>query len=233
MANERTARQGSACAETDLARAKTQDSNNPSSEELTWSSLKLSAGGRQVDVFRQHPFSWSSTLLDSLERLSAAEGVPLSTALIAGFETLLYRYTDEDEFAVRVLSEECTSSDLVAKAVTVRSDIRGNPSFRGVRTRVRDAVSVRTQEATIEEADDWPDSGTGRFFRAIVVAMPDGLQRMQSPGLQHADLCLALWREGNELAGCCAYRTGLFDHESIIRLIGHFETVLEGAARDP
>jgi amino acid adenylation domain-containing protein len=148
--------------------------------------------------------------------------------LLAGFETLLYRYTDEDEFSIRCLIPEYISSDAFADAPRITSDFRGSPSFRDVIRRVRSAV-LEGMRAGVRE-DPYP----GRFRGAIFAAASNnGVEGASNQGLRQSDLCLAVWPEGDGLRGNCSYNRTLFDRESIERLIAHFETLLDGGVRNP
>src|SRR5205085_8281334 len=47
------------------------------------------------------------------------------------------------------------------------------------------------------------------------------------------DLTLFMWQGPEGLAGSLEYATDLFDPATIDRLLGHFQTLLEGIAADP
>ena len=52
-------------------------------------------------------------------------------------------------------------------------------------------------------------------------------------GTAKFDLTVSLAEQGNELVGCFEYSTDLFDSSMIERMVGHFQTLLEGIIGDP
>ena len=204
--------------------------------------LELSPAAVRTDTVRQESFAWPSTLLDQLRALSASEGVDLFISVLAGLETLLYRYTGQDEFVLRCLIPECTNGDRYqvlapfADATRIKSDFRGNPSFRDVITQVREVVQDGDRDNTLHP---------GQFPRVLFTATPDNGQQnvphLGSSGgstdhmhqLPPSDFCLAVWVDGGVLRGNCAYSTSLFDRETINRMIAHLQTLLESGLRSP
>ena len=47
------------------------------------------------------------------------------------------------------------------------------------------------------------------------------------------DLTLFMWERNQGLSGSVEYNTDLFDAERIERMVGHFQTLLEGIVADP
>jgi amino acid adenylation domain-containing protein len=202
------------------------------------SSVAPAAAAHRTDAISQLPFTWPSTLRHRLQVLGASQGVPLSLILLAGFETLLHRYTDQDEFTIRCVIPAGIHSDPSADAVPLRVDFRGSPSFRDVITRVRNGLLESRPEAARNEADDRLRSdhmlAPARFLGATFATTPAFVPTsVQHPAWCQSDLCVAVWPDSDALAGSCAYRANVFDEQSIKRLIGHLETLLDGGARSP
>ncbi len=171
---------------------------------------ELSPAAVRTDTIRQESFTWPSTLLDQLRALSASEGVNLFIGVLAGLETLLYRYTGQDEFVLRCLIPECTNGDRYqvlapfADATRIKSDFRGNPSFRDVIAQVREVVQDGDRDNTLHP---------GQFPRVLFTATPDNGQQnvphLGSSGgstdhmhqLPPSDFCLAVWVDGGVLKG--------------------------------
>ncbi len=232
------------------------DSNNRSSGDPTFqSSVEPSPTAVRTGAVSQQPFIWPSTLLDQLQALSASEGVNLFITVLAGVETLLYRYTGQHEFVIRCCIPEhlngdrCEGLDPLANTAHIRGDLRGRSSFRDVITRVRDGVLNGRRDSTLEEVHEprHPDNafGSGQFPRVIFAATPDQEpQKSQHPGSSadstvqthprlQWDLSLRVWVDGGVLRGNCAYSTTLFDDETINRMMAHLQTLLESGVRNP
>ncbi|MBD1926383.1 amino acid adenylation domain-containing protein [Trichocoleus sp. FACHB-90] len=85
----------------------------------------------------------SKKLSDALQTLSQQEGVTLFMTLLATFQTLLYRYTHQEDIAVgspianRNRSEIEGLIGFFVNSLVLRTDLSGNPTFREVLNRVR------------------------------------------------------------------------------------------------
>ncbi|MBD0346019.1 MAG: AMP-binding protein, partial [Coleofasciculus sp. Co-bin14] len=88
----------------------------------------------------------SPSLSHALEKLSQQEGVTLFMTLLAAFQSLLYRYTLQEDIAVgspianRNRSEiECLIGFFV-NTLVLRTDLSGNPTFQELLGRVREVT---------------------------------------------------------------------------------------------
>ncbi|MBD1832156.1 amino acid adenylation domain-containing protein [Cyanobacteria bacterium FACHB-472] len=85
----------------------------------------------------------SKKLSDALQTLSQQEGVTLFMTLLATFQTLLYRYTHQEDIAVgspianRNRSEIEGLIGFFVNSLVLRTDLSGKPTFREVLNRVR------------------------------------------------------------------------------------------------
>ncbi|MEC4811933.1 MAG: condensation domain-containing protein [Scytonema sp. PMC 1069.18] len=85
-------------------------------------------------------------LTNALEALSQQEGVTLFMTLLAVFQTLLYRYTHQEDIAVgspianRSRSEIEGLIGFFVNSLVLRTNLSGNPTFRELLGRVRDVT---------------------------------------------------------------------------------------------
>ena len=85
----------------------------------------------------------SRELSEELKRLSRSEGVTLFMTLLAAFQTLLYRYTGQEEMLVGTpiagRSREETEGliGFFVNTLVLRTDLSGHPTFRELLARVR------------------------------------------------------------------------------------------------
>ena len=192
----------------------------------------------------------------SLRALARAEGVTLFMLLLAAFQALLQRYTGQEDFIVgspvanRNRSELEEMIGLFANTLALRADLSGNPTFRALLQRVRettlDAFAHQDLpfEKLIEELHPARDVSRTPLFQVMFA-----LQHAPLPGVEFTDLefCL-LEPEGtvakfdltlsideikDELKVNLEYNTDLFDEQTIVRMLGHFETLLKHATDAP
>ncbi|BAZ22617.1 McnC protein [Kalymmatonema gypsitolerans NIES-4073] len=96
-------------------------------------------GARQ---FLQLPKSLS----EALETLSQQEGVSLFMTMLAAFQILLYRYTQQEDIAVGSAIANRNRSEIegligfFVNSLVLRTDLSGNPTFRELLSQVRDVA---------------------------------------------------------------------------------------------
>ncbi|MEA5601598.1 amino acid adenylation domain-containing protein [Nostoc sp. UHCC 0252] len=85
-------------------------------------------------------------LIDALEKLSQQESVTLFMTLVAAFQTLLYRYTHQEDIAVGSPIANRNHSEIegiigfFVNSLVLRSNLSENPSFRELLGRVREVT---------------------------------------------------------------------------------------------
>lgn len=88
-------------------------------------------------------FELPTNLSEALKTLSQKEGVTLFMTLLATFQTLLHRYTDQEDILVgspianRNRAEIEGMIGVFVNTLVLRTDLSGNPSFRELLSRVR------------------------------------------------------------------------------------------------
>ena len=101
-----------------------------------------------VQSFRgaRHAFAFSAELTRSLQALSREAGATLFMTLLAAFETLLLRLTGQEDLVVgvpvagRVRPETEGLVGFFVNTLAVRGDLAGDPTFREVLGRVKEAA---------------------------------------------------------------------------------------------
>jgi amino acid adenylation domain-containing protein len=86
------------------------------------------------------------TLSENIVRLSRSENVTLFMTLLAAFETLLYRYTGQEDITIGSPFNNRTRPELenligfFVNTLMLRTDLSGTPTFKELLGRVRDVV---------------------------------------------------------------------------------------------
>ena len=207
------------------------------------------AGDRQTFLIPQE-------VIDGLRRVSRDEGVTLFMTLLAAFQTLLHRYTGQNDIAVgspiagRTHPEVEGLIGFFVNTLVLRTEVSGHLTFRQFLARVREVAwgAYQHQELPFEKlvAELQPDRNLGRnpLFQVIFAFQNVPRQTMALPGLQVSqvevdsgttkfELALFMWEEHGGLRGRVQYSTALFDADTIERLLGHFKTMLIGIVTNP
>ncbi len=213
-----------------------------------------------------YPLQFSPTLTQALATLSQQSGASLFMTLLAAFQTLLYRYTGQEDIAIgspianRHRSELEGMIGFFVNSLVMRSDLSGNPSFRELLERVRDvALEAYAHqdlpfEKLVEELDPERDLSRNPLFQVAFALQNAPMQALELPGLTLKPAPLesgstrfdlevhlwepthglrSLWESQEGLSGFISYGTDLFDRDRIGRLVGHFQTLLEGIVTNP
>ena len=196
-------------------------------------------------------------LADALRTLARQHGVSFFTVLLAGFYSLLHRYTGEGDIVVgtpisgRHHEETQRLIGYFSNTLALRVAVDDEVSFAALLARVREtaldafAHQELPFERLVEALNPQRDPSHTPVFQVLfthdVASSPvelDGrpLDQLPLPGWPWSRFDLALGaheREDGALDLVVEYSTDLFEAETIRRLLGHFETLLTAAVSDP
>jgi amino acid adenylation domain-containing protein len=211
-----------------------------------------------VQTFRgaRHFLPLSLPLTQALKALSQRYGVTLFMTLLAAFQTLLYRYTGQDDIAVGSLIANRNRVELegiigfFVNTLMLRTDLSGDPRFRELLQRVR-VVTLGAYEhqdvpyeKLLEELRPPRDLSRNPLFQVLFVLHNTPQQVPELPGLSvtpleidpgtaRFDIMLEFWETSTGLRGRFEYSTDLFEATTIGRMAGHLQTLIEGIVADP
>jgi amino acid adenylation domain-containing protein/non-ribosomal peptide synthase protein (TIGR01720 family) len=192
----------------------------------------------------------------AIGELSRREGVTLFMTLLAAFQTLLARYTGQQDILVgspianRQRAEIEGLIGCFINTLVFRTSLEGDPSFRQLLGRVRevtlDAYAHQDLpfEMLVEELQPERDMSHSTLFQAMFILQnaPATARELRSlsisqieteSGTATCDLTLTAAEMADGLGLAFEYNTDLFEAATIERLAGHFRTLLEGIVADP
>ena len=163
----------------------------------------------------------------------------VSTTLLTAFQTLLYRYTNQDDIAVGTIFSE---ADFSERMFVVRTDLSENPSFAELLKRVQDRyleASVHQDVSLDEVLEELRQSEEAKAAPSVQVVFayqsptyPEqwtlALSTYEEQGrAAHCDLLLSLDDTEKGLFGEWHYAAGLFAKRTIETITGHFLKLLQ------
>jgi len=195
-------------------------------------------------------------LLAELREISAAEGATLFMTLLAAYQTLIFRYTGQDDVVVGTPIANRTRAEIedligfFVNALVMRTDLSGDPPFREVVGRVRSVAlgAYAHQDLPFEKLVEvlQPERDLTRtpLFQVWFALQNAPRSEFKLPGLDlrtmavhngtsKFDLGLFVVEKPEGLSCMVEYSTDLFDAVTIRRFLGHFRTLLEGIAASP
>jgi amino acid adenylation domain-containing protein len=203
-------------------------------------------------------FKLGYDLTNKLKILSQKSGASLFMTLQAAFVTLLYRYTGQEDI---VIGSPITNRNRLAlepligffvNTLVLRTRLENNPTFRELLAQVRqvalDAYAHRDVpfDQLVEFLQPQRHLSHSPLFQVMFVFQNSPVEKLELPGLSVTqieldrptagatfDLTLSMQEIDSELRGAFEYNANLFDADTIARIAGHFQTLVEAIAINP
>ncbi len=201
-------------------------------------------------------FEIPASLTESLRELGRREGATLFMTLLAAFQTLLMRYSGQEDIVVgttianRNRHETESLIGFFVNTLVLRTDVSGDPSFTELLGRVKEvALGAYAHqdlpfEKLVEELQPVRSMSHTPLFQVMFGLENVPREPLQLPGLRLSplpgkadtakfDLSLAMQEEGDGVGGLLGYNTDIFDAATITRMSAHFRSLLEAIVADP
>ncbi len=203
-------------------------------------------------------FTMPRALVKALDDLSRREGATLFMMLLAAFQTVLHRYSGQTDVTIGTSIANRNQPGVeglighFVNLLVIRADLSGDPGFRELLGRVREVVFQAFEhqdlpfELLVEAIQPERDPSRSPLFQVLFglhnylqsdVRQSDAFwsDQLRGEGTATAkfDLTLNLEETDQGLIGFLEYSADLFNADTIERLAGHFQTLLEGIVSAP
>jgi amino acid adenylation domain-containing protein len=201
-------------------------------------------------------FQIDRELTQQLKQLSQQSGSTLFMMLLAGFATLLARYSGQDDVVIgspianRHRSEVESIMGCFINTLALRTQFNGNPTFLELLARVRETTLGAYDrqdfplEKLVEELQPERSLSHAPLFQVMFVLQNAPIGKLELPGLTLSlleledlvakdDLFLSMAETENGMTGELVYNSDLFDRETIERMAVNFELLLAGIVANP
>jgi len=192
---------------------------------------------------------------DGLRKLSQREGATLFMVLMAAFKTLLMRYSGEEDLSVGTAIANRTRREtegligFFVNTLVMRTNLGGNPCFKELIEREREVAlgAYARQEAPfeklVEEINPERDLSRSPLFQVMMVLQNAKQEDLDLRGLKISgiggetevakfDLTLILIEGETGISGYLEYSRDLYDSETVMRMVEHFEHVVKEVVED-
>jgi amino acid adenylation domain-containing protein/thioester reductase-like protein len=203
----------------------------------------------------KYNFTLSMELTRSLNSICHESEATLFMTLLAAFQILLCRYSDQEDIAVGSPIANRNRAELehlmgcFVNTLVLRVSLSDNPSFRSFLRRVRDVAleSYAHQDLPFEYLVDAlqprRDMSHSPLFQVMFILQNTPKATLQMPGLKLSfvefgisaakfDLTLAMEERADGIAGTLEYKTALFNRDTIRSMVDRFERLLTSIASD-
>ena len=195
-------------------------------------------------------------LITRLRGLGRDHRATLFMTLLAAFNVLLHRYTDQEDIVVGTPTAGRSRTELEGlvgffiNTLVLRTDLSGHPTFLETLERVKqmslDAFAHQEVpfDRLVEEIRPDRDPSRNPLFQVAFALQNVPQEPMSLAGLDvkgepprgestRFDLELHLVESPAGLHAVCSYSMDLFDADTIARMLEHFRNVLEAVAANP
>ncbi|HTK10968.1 MAG TPA: amino acid adenylation domain-containing protein, partial [Ktedonobacteraceae bacterium] len=197
-----------------------------------------------------------ATVTEALRVLSQQQHVTLFMTLLASFQALLQRYSGQHDISVGTPIANRRHAEIegvigfFVNTLVLRSDLSGDPSFAELLQRVRE-VSLGAYahqdvpfEQVVEALEPERDLSRSPLFQVLFALQNVPQEQSEVAGVQIStlsveqtgskfDLSLTVTETEQGLQCALQYSTALFESQTIIRLLGHWQTLLNGIIGNP
>ncbi|MCG6135476.1 MAG: amino acid adenylation domain-containing protein [Nostoc sp. LLA-1] len=201
-------------------------------------------------------FTLSVELTQRLLQLSQQQGCTLFMTLLAAYNTLLYRYTGQEDILVGtpIAGRDRTELEgligFFVNTLVMRTNLAENSTFSELLPRIREmALGAYAHqdlpfEMLVEALQPERDISYTPLFQVMFVLLNAPMSEIELTELSVSglpigittakfDLTLSMENTPNGLFGWWEYNTDLFDSSTIERMTGHFLTLLESIVANP
>jgi amino acid adenylation domain-containing protein len=195
-------------------------------------------------------------LSEKLNTLGQSGGFTPFMILLAAFQTLLRRYTGQEDIVVGSPVAGRTRASLekvigvFVNMLVLRTKLEGNPAFSELLRRTQTTVleSLAQQDLPFEKfVQDLKPERSASYSPLVQVmfALQDELSdNLNLPGIDTSafpldtctakfDLTFTVVKSSSRLDCCAEYNSDLFDAATARRMLGHYERLLEAIADNP
>ena len=204
----------------------------------------------------KQPLIIPQRLIEALREVGERQNATLFMTLLAAFKVLLYRHAGQEDIVVGVpitgrnKPELESSIGFFVNMLAVRTELSGNPTFRELLVRVREATLGAYEhqdlpfEKLVEVIQPERDLSYSPLFQVMFNLRNTSLPPFDLPdltltpldvdtGTSKFDLTLDLAESSEGLKGWFDYSAELFDDSTIQRLSGRLHTLLTAIVDDP
>ncbi|HUN44157.1 MAG TPA: amino acid adenylation domain-containing protein [Acetobacteraceae bacterium] len=201
-------------------------------------------------------FQFTEKLTLQLKEFSRRNGVSLFMTLLTGFSALLARYSGQSEVVVGTPVANRNRAQLepligfFVNTLALRVELADDPGLADLAARIKEVVldAFSNQDIPFEDLVEKlrPERSLGYtpIFQVMLVLQNAPIGELSLPRLTISsldmpretakfDVTVLVEDDGDSLAVAFEYSADLFDHDTIVRMAGHFENLLDAMARSP
>ena len=211
---------------------------------------------RQKYRGNSYRFSLGQDISELMKAFCKQERVTPFMVSLAAYQALLFRYSGQEDVLVgtpianRLKSEFEPLIGFFVNTLVIRGDLSGQPGFREVVRRLRntslDAFQYQNLpfEKLVEVVNPVRDQSRHPIFQVVFSMQNTRSSSLALEGLEveeyqsqttssHFDLEFHMFNVDGQWVGRMHYNTDLYDHETIVRFMEHYQVLLASLLKNP
>jgi len=200
----------------------------------------------------QYDFELHPNLFESLQVFIQSQNTTLFVTLLTALNALLYRYTGAEDIWIgtRTIGQvQKVAKELMSfpeNTLVLRTNLTNDPTFQDLLVHVQEVVlgAFAHQDVPfarlMEEQRSERDFNDGLFFQVMFIlrniskdsleTQETSLNLQESSLLSQLDISFDLIETPDGLSGKVVYNADLFEAKTIVRIVQHWQTLLEDGA---
>lgn len=201
-------------------------------------------------------FNFPAATTNSIKNFGRQNGLTEFMTLLAGFQIVLSRYSEQDDICIGTPIANRGRAELedligfFVNTLVIRTRLDGNPNFHELAQRVKTAAlgAFAHQdlpfETLVDELKVARNMSHTPLFQVMFAFQNTPGQHLTLPGLEISpyhtgnvtskfDLTLTIREFQGEFRGTLEYNTDLFEPATIRRMLTHYQIILESAVSHP
>lgn len=204
----------------------------------------------------RHTFHLEKELIGKLKHIAKETGCTLYMVLLAAYNVLLYRYTNQEDIIVGTPVANRQNKNIenligfFVNTLAIRTDLKNQPTFKELLARIKKATvgAFSNQdlpfEILVEQIQPKRVESQTPIFQTMFVLQNTPYEKIQIPnltlefletdnGTAKFDLLLTTMETDDGLVAAFEFNTARFDLEMIKNMAAHFNNILARAVAEP
>jgi amino acid adenylation domain-containing protein len=188
----------------------------------------------------RRPFQLEASLTTGLRELAAHRQVSLFVLLLSAYKTLLYRWTGQEDLLVGTQH----TSGSATKQILLRTRFSGEDGFLGILENIKNTYAEACEHSglSFQELAALARGNEDKSFPSLFqtsFALFDAPPATAQTGFINngqgcpVDLALVVEVEPTGIQGYLEFNSALFEANTAVRMVNHFQTLLASIVRQP
>jgi amino acid adenylation domain-containing protein len=203
---------------------------------------RLTQSSLEAKTQKTRSFWITAEMFEDISSLCSREKITTSILMLTLLKVLLYRYTEQEDIIVgymvsgRNLPDIEPLIDSCVNTLVMRTQLQSEMTIREALQQVSEVTSEAYNHSIpfdklVSELNPSTDASTNPYFQVMLNMHPMSMVTEEVP--DRVDLILTVTQLAGKLKCSFSYRSDVYKAETILRIAGHYQTLLQGVLVNP